>query len=129
MRWEKFNSEVLAVKFDWSAVDYYMENQDNGIICSLVNEDDDTIWAISLRDTESPYCIEGVYVGQELSEAEEELEKRGYVFSYDDRLDDELKGLYDNKYDYSSTYANDKDKKKMFLYVKEKKIRAAVVMN
>lgn len=129
MRWEKFNSEVLAVKFDWSAVDYYMENQDNGIICSLVNEDDDTIWAISLRDTESPYCIEGVYVGQELSEAEEELEKRGYVFSYDDRLDDELKGLYDNKYDYSSTYANDKDKKNMFLYVKEKKIRAAVVMN
>ena len=59
----------------------------------------------------------------------DELEKRGYVFSYDDRLDDELKGLYDNKYDYSSTYANDKDKKNMFLYVKEKKIRAAVVMN
>ena len=132
MDWEKFNSEVLQDKFDrkvikQGVIDCYMENQDRGVICNLANEDDNTIWAISLEEVESPYCIEGVYVGQELSKAEEELEKRKFEFAYDDILDDEAKELYGNKYEYSSTYTNDKEGKEVILFVQEKKIRAVVV--
>lgn len=44
-----------------------------------------------------------------------------------DILDDEVKELYGNKYEYSSTYINDKEGKDVILFMQEKKIRAVVV--
>ena len=44
-----------------------------------------------------------------------------------DILDDEVKELYGNKYEYSSTYTNDKGGKEVILFMQEKKIRAVVV--
>ena len=35
--------------------------------------------------------------------------------------------LYGNKYEYSSTYTNDKEGKEVILFMQEKKIRAVVV--
>lgn len=50
MEWEEFNREVVQEEFErkvYNGVDWCMENQEKGIICSLADEDDDTIWLIN----------------------------------------------------------------------------------